>query len=474
MLAFLGRGVRLCDGVSRREMLRVGGLGFSGLLWSDLLRARAAAEGQTSAVARPLHATFGRAKSCILIFNYGGPSHIDSFDLKPAAPVEIRGEFQPIATRVPGTKLCEHLPRLAMLADRYALIRSVNHADNDHAVGAYLALTAHPHPRSRPLGTEPAATPQDMPSLGSVVSKLHTAEKSMFPYVTLGELRHFGNKDSMGQNAGCLGHGYDPFAVPFLQPMGGDDVRLDMRVVGSMLGDAQTTGPHLNGRRQLLQQINHVLPALESMASTRDLDGFRRRAYELLASPASRDAFDLSQEPQPMRDLYGPTPFAQNCMLARRLVEAGVPMVTVYSVANRDWDTHGGNFAALKNTLLPVADRGFSALLQDLHDRRLLDETLVVWMGDMGRTPLINKDAGRDHWSFCYSILMAGGGVQGGLVHGSSDRNAAYPATQPVSPADVAATIYHCLGIDPRSQVNDQQGRPLHIAPGQPLGALLA
>ncbi|HWB10635.1 MAG TPA: DUF1501 domain-containing protein [Pirellulales bacterium] len=470
MLSFLNRGVRLCDGISRREVLRVGGLGFTGLLWSDWLQARAA---QTAPSRQPAVGSFGKAKACILIFNYGGPSHIDSFDLKPEAPVEIRGEFQPIASSVAGTSVCEHLPRLAAMADHYTIVRSANHVDNDHAVGAYLALTAHPHPRSRPLGVEPAATPQDMPSLGSVVSKLGAADQSMFPYVTLGELRHFGNKDSMGQNAGCLGHAYDPFAVPFTQPMGGDDVRLDMRVVGSMLGDAQSAGQKLDGRRQLLDRMNGALPALESMSSTRDLDGFRRKAYELLASPASRDAFDLAKEPQHIRDLYGDSPFAQNCMLARRLVEAGVPMVTVYSVANRDWDTHDNNFKSLKNTLLPVTDRGLSALLHDLRDRGLLDETLVVWMGDMGRTPLVNKQAGRDHWSFCYSAVLAGGGVRPGQVYGSSDRNAAYPASQPVSPADLAATIYHCLGINPRSQVSDQQGRPLHITLGEPVHGIL-
>src|SRR5215469_1952397 len=202
MLSFLNRGVRLCDGISRREVLRVGGLGFTGLLWSDWLQARAA---QATPVRPSATGSFGKAKACILVFNYGGPSHIDSFDLKPEAPVEIRGEFNPIATRVTGTSICEHLPRLAAMADRYTILRSVNHVDNDHAVGAYLALTAHPHPRSRPLGVEPAATPQDMPSLGAIVSKLGAADKSMFPYVTLGELRHLGNKDSMGQNAGCLG-----------------------------------------------------------------------------------------------------------------------------------------------------------------------------------------------------------------------------------------------------------------------------
>jgi uncharacterized protein (DUF1501 family) len=219
--------------------------------------------------------------------------------------------------------------------------------------------------------------------------------------------------------------------------------------------------------------MSRAAPALEATAGMLNLDGFTRRAYALLNSPASRDAFDLAKEPQKVRDEYGPTAFAQNCLLARRLVEAGVPMVTVYSFGNRDWDTHDRNFQALKNTLLPVTDQGVSALLNDLDSRGLLDETLVVWMGDMGRTPRINPNAGRDHWSFCYSIVMAGGGVRGGQVYGSSDRSAAYPSTNPVSPADVAATIYHCLGIDPHAHVTDQQSRPIVLSLGKPLQAVL-
>jgi uncharacterized protein (DUF1501 family) len=236
---------------------------------------------------------------------------------------------------------------------------------------------------------------------------------------------------------------------------------------------ARVDGPRLDNRRRLLQQMNHAAPALEATASMNALDGYTRRAFALLSAPANRDAMNLEKEPQKVRDFYGPTPFAQNCLLARRLVEASVPMVTVYSVGNRDWDTHGDNFRLLKNSLLPVMDRGVAALLEDLDRRGLLDETLVVWMGDMGRTPRINKGAGRDHWSFCYSIVMAGGGVRGGQVYGSSDRSAAYPSTNPVSPGDIAATIYHSLGIDSHTHVTDQLGRPLVIGTGQPVGGLL-
>jgi hypothetical protein len=459
MLSLLGRGVRLCDGLSRREILRVGGLAFTGLLFSDWLRA--------AGPARPA-GTFGKARACILIFNYGGPAHLDTLDLKPDAPREIRGEFRPTATRVPGTAITEHLPRLAALADQYAILRSVSHRDNDHAIGAYLALTGYSHPKNAILGIEPPATPQDMPSLGSVFSKLRPANRPVFTYVTLGDLRHFGNNDSLGQNAGCLGKIYDPFTVPFVRPMTG---ALDLQGVASLW--AQADGRRLAERRRLLEQMGRAAPALADTAGLRNLDGFTRRAYELLASAASRHAFDLTREPPKVRDGYGPTPFAQNCLLARRLVEAGVPLVTVYSFGNRDWDTHADNFRLLKNTLLPPTDQGVSALLTDLEARGLLEQTLVVWMGDMGRTPRINKGAGRDHWSFCYSILMAGGGVRGGQVYGSSDRSAAYPSTNPVSPADIAATIYHCLGIDCATHVTDQQGRPLVVGTGKPLRALL-
>lgn len=462
MLSILGQSVRLCDGINRREMLRIGGLGFTGLLWSDLLRAQASSQRRPSG-------SFGKAKACILVFNYGGPSHVDIWDLKPNAPREIRGEFQPAATNVPGIAITEHLPKLARLADRYAIIRSVNHRDNDHAIGAYLALTGYSHPRNDILGIEPPASPQDLPSLGAVMSKLRPADGSMFSFVTLGDLRHFGHNDSMGQNAGCLGRAYDPFTIPFVRPM--LNGQLDFTQFRTLW--ARVDAGRLGSRQQLMERITRAAPALEATADTRALDGYTRRAFELLATPASREAFNLEREPQRIRDMYGPAPFAQNCLLARRLVQAGVPMVTLYSFGNRDWDTHGANFRELKNTLLPPTDQGMSALLEDLDNRGMLEDTLVVWMGDMGRTPRINNGAGRDHWSFCYSVVMAGGGIRGGQVFGSSDRGAAYPSTNPVSPADIATTMYHCLGINPRAHVTDQQGRPLVVSAGTPVPALL-
>jgi hypothetical protein len=468
MLSLLGRGVRLCDGITRREALRIGGLGFTGLMWSDWLRARAAARDRGRTGIKAVPGRFGQARACILIFNYGGPSHLDVWDMKPDAPREVRGEFRPITTSVPGLSITEHLPRLAALAHQYAVVRSVSHRDNDHAIGAYLALTGHHHPKNAILGIEPPAAPQDLPSVGSVVSRLRGADRPVFSYITLGELRHFGNNDSLGQNAGCLGRAYDPFTVPFVRPLSG---MLDLHGVAAVLGEVDRR--RLGGRRRLLEQVASAAPVWEANTDLRNRDDCTRRAFELLASSATGDAFDLTKEPRPVRERYGPTPFAQNCLLARRLVEAGVPLITLYSVGNRDWDTHAGNFAALKNTLLPPTDQGLAALLEDLASRGLLDETLVVWMGDMGRTPRINKDAGRDHWSFCYSVVLAGGGIRGGQVYGASDRTGAFPSTNPVSPADIAATIFHCLGIDPRAHVTDQQGRPLSISTGNPVHGLL-
>jgi hypothetical protein len=465
MLSVLGQKVRLCDGITRREMLRVGGLAFTGLAWGDVLRAQAQS-GRSRGPART--DSFGKAKACIVIFNYGGPSHIDTFDLKPDAPAEIRGEFQQTATSVPGTRISEHLPRLARIADRYSLIRSVHHRDNDHAIGAYLALTGYSHPRNDVLGIEFPMAPTDLPSMGSVISKIRPNQRPIFTYVTLGDLRHFGHNDSLGQGAGCLGRTYDPYTLPFVTRTRGE---LDLSSVTSVT--AEVDAGQLASRQQLAQRMSAAAPALEQTAGMRNLDTFTRRAFALLSSQATRDAFSVAGEARAVRDSYGPSAFGQNCLLARRLVEAGVPMVTVYSFANRDWDTHGNNFNLLKNTLLPPMNHSVSALLNDLDNRGLLDETLVIWMGDMGRTPRINNSAGRDHWSFCYSVLMAGGGIRPGQVLGSSDRAAAYPATHQVSPADIAATIYHCLGIDPRAHVADQQGRPLVVSAGNPIRALL-
>ncbi len=257
MLSFLGRSVRLCDGINRREVLRVGGLGFTGLAWSDLFHAKAKAASRTET---PKDSNgFGKAKACIVIFNYGGPSHLDIWDLKPDAPAEIRGDFKPAPTNVPGVSITEHLPRLGRLANLYTIVRSMTHRDNDHAIGTYLALTGYSHPKHDILGIEPPETPLDMPSMGSIVSKLRPMERPVFPYVTLGDLRHFGNNDGMGQNAGCLGKPFDPFIIPFVRPLNGT---LDVRGVTTVMADVN--GRELSGRRNLLDQLNLTAHTLQS------------------------------------------------------------------------------------------------------------------------------------------------------------------------------------------------------------------
>src|SRR5258708_6451589 len=254
---------------ARREALRVGGLGFTGLLWADWLRARA------GTAAKSANGTFGKAKACILVFNYGGPSHLDLWDLKPNAPKEIRGEFNPVGPPVPGPAITEHLPRLGKFAHRYTIVRSVNHRDNDHAIGTYLALTGHSHPKNAILGIEPPASPQDLPSVGSVVAKLRPADRPVFSYVTLGDLRHFGNNDSLGQNAGCLGKAYDAFTVPFVRPLNGT---LDIPGVTAVLAPPDGGRTRMGERRQLQDQLAHAARVLEASVGMRDLDDATRRA----------------------------------------------------------------------------------------------------------------------------------------------------------------------------------------------------
>ena len=463
MLSIPGRSVRLCDGITRREVLRVGGLGFTGLAWSDWLRARAAA---APAGRRPNR--FGAAKACILVYMYGGPSHLDIWDLKPDAPAEIRGEFKPAATRVPGISITEHLPRLGAMADRYAVVRSVTHRDNDHAIGAYLALTGYSHPKHAILGIEPAASPQDMPSLGSVVADVRPAERPVFSYVTLGDLRHLGNNDSMGQNAGCLGKAYDPFTVPFVRPINGV---LDLQGVADVMG--RVDGPQVNRRRRLLDQMNRVAPALEATAAMSDLDDCTRKAYELLASPACRDAFDGAAEPEKAAQSLRPQPLRPELRAGAAAGGGGradgdgllVRQPRLGHARRQLQDAEKHAIAADGPRAVRPAGRPEQPWDAGRNARRLDERN--------GPDAAHQHRRGRDHWSYCYSVVLAGGGVRGGQVYGASDRSAAYPSTNPVGPADVAATIYHCLGIDPRGQVRDREGRPLVIGVGNPIQGIL-
>jgi hypothetical protein len=442
-----------CDRISRRTLLEVGALSTAGLSLSSLLRAEAqpvAARGRAT------------AKSCIIVFLNGGPSHLDMWDMKPEGPAEIRGEFKPINTPVPGIQVSEHLPRLATLAPHYALIRSAYHGvSNAHALAVYLALTGD----DRGDGNVAVGFSQsDFPAIGSVAGRVLPSRRAMVPYVSLPyrTKEGAGGPPQPGFYGGWMGQQYDPlfvlkdpnspeFSIPELTLPGGFTTR------------------RVELRQNLLKAVNHELDTAYRDGSLTALDAFQQRALDLISSPETRRAFDIAQEPVKTRESYGRNIYGQSVLLARRLVEAGCRVVTMSWApdANATWDTHGGNFNRLKTELLPQLDACLSSLIGDLRDRGLLDETLVVCMGEFGRTPKINAGAGRDHWPGCYSLLLAGGGVQGGRVVGKSDEQGAAPAETPVTPQDIIATIYRLLGISPETEFLDQLDRPLKILNGQ-------
>jgi hypothetical protein len=454
MLHLIGSGARLCDGVQRREFLRVGGLGLAGLALPGLFRGRAAAA-----------TACAKVKSCIQLFMWGGPSQHETFDLKPRAPDGVRGLFQPIATNVPGIRICEHLPMLARMADRYVIVRSMTHTGVNHGTSAYHMLTGHIHATP---GTLRHPSPNDFPSIGCAVSRVGRQPADVPAYVALPSVLHDGDGGEVpGQGPGFLGQRYAPFLVQ------GDPTRPDFSI-------ATLTLPPYVDRRRFQNRVN-LQTALEREADRvchwpagQGMDPEYRQAFRLLQSPQTQRAFNLATEPTQVRERYGYHHFGQSCLLARRLVEAGVPLVTVYWNAPhiddlQHWDTHKNSFNRLKEQLLPPFDRAMTALLEDLAGRGQLDETLLVWHGEFGRTPKLNKAAGRDHWGFCQSVLVAGGGIRGGQVYGSSDASAAYAAELPVSPDDLAATVLHTLGIPLNQELRDAQGRPWPLCTGKPI-----
>jgi hypothetical protein len=454
--------------MGRREFLRAGSLALGGLGLPQLLRARGA-----SAAARP------RAKACIFLFMWGGPAQQDTWDPKPDAPAEYRGEFRPIATAVPGVRVCEHLPRLARRADRLTILRALTHDSVDHTAATHDLLTGRPVPRpGAPRG-------EDWPGYGAVLAKIGRGRGPLPPFVSLmpkvpdGAPRFV--EESHGQGAGWLGPRYEPLRIDADASKPGYQVAdFDLR--------AEVPAARTERRRALLRQVERQVRGLEQQPQPDALRGHYERAFALLAAPRAREAFDLSKEDPRLRERYGLNIHGQAVLQARRLVEAGVPLVTVFwqndGLTNVSvyWDTHNRNFLDLKTRLCPVADQAFAALLDDLEQRGLLDETLVVWAGEMGRTPRVGQSVvggagagrdGRDHWAKVFVAALAGGGVKGGYVHGSSDRFAAYPASHPTSPADLAATVYHLLGVDPGLELTDRLGRPMVLCQGTPIQAIL-
>lgn len=429
-----------CDRISRRDCLRVGAalapLGL-GVTLANLLQAQGRA------------AEAGVAKtdvSLIILFLKGGLSTIDTLDLKPDAPAEFRGDFKPIATNVSGVEIGEHLPILARHADKFALLRNFTHTDSGHGPADHWMLTGYA-PRA---GFNANLKPNNQyPSLGSIIARKLGPRGSVPPYVCLPRMHNSCGPAYLGATAAPFVVEADPNAPNFAVP----DLAPPLNVSGDRLGN----------RLELLQTVDRFRQTAESQANqnAKALSTFQQKAFQLMTSAETKAAFDIAREPESLRDRYGRTSLGQSCLMARRLVEAGVRCVTI---DHTNWDTHYDNFNVLKNDLLPKLDAGLSALLTDLQERGLQRKTLVVVMGEFGRTPRVNKDAGRDHWGPSNCILLSGGGIGGGLVVGATDDHGEKPSGNPVGPADLAATMFHCLGINAEDEFHTPEGRPVKIA----------
>jgi hypothetical protein len=453
----------LSQSLTRRHLLQVGGLGLLGLHLPGLLRA---AEHGAKHKAR--------ARAVIFLHQWGGPSHHDSFDMKPSAPDAIRGEFKPIATTLPGVSVCELLPDLARVMNKVTLVRTLHHTMKNHNSAGYYSLTGY----APPSDDQRLRDSNDLfPAYGSIVDQLAPARVGMPTFVAYPHTISDGSV-TPGQHASFLGKAHDPFFI------NQDPNSADFRLPELSLPDNLSL-ERLDSRREVLRLIDRQTELLEISAKARGIDAHYQRAMTMLSSPAIKKAFDLSAEPESVRQRYGRTTYGQGCLLARRLVEAGARFINVYfsrTIGGQDfqsgWDTHGFNnhpmYPILKKYLLPITNQTLSALLEDLDQRGLLDETLVVWVGEFGRTPRINKMAGRDHWPQCYTALLAGGGVKRGHVHGASDKIGAYPASDPVRPDDLAATMFHLLGINPKTEIRDALNRPLPISSGEVIHGVLA
>lgn len=444
----------------RRALLQAGGLGVAGLTWPQLL----AAQG-TEGI---LHTGFGRAKRVIFLFMWGGPSHIDTFDPKPDAPANVRGPFQTIATNVPGIFVSEHFRRVAQHADKYAIIRSLRHDDPAHLSSVHTLLTGQLPPVNKSDAEPPSD--RDAPHMGSVLAKLRPPTGAMPGFVTMPWIVSHpaapGGK-APGQHAGWMGRAYDPFLV------GGDPNQPGWQVPALTLIDGQSPD-RLGHRRELLETLNRQHRAWEEAGPAGQLAAQQSQAFGLLTSAAVRGAFDLQQESPETRDRYGRHIHGQCVLLARRLVQHGVPLVSVnwHDDGQNFWDTHGNNFPRLQNDLIPPSDQAFSALLEDLAATGELEETLIVWVGEFGRHPQINGSAGRDHYPGCYSAVLAGGGIRGGQIYGASDAIGSAPIADATSPHDITATLYHALGIAEDQLLYDSINRPHRVYGGKALTAL--
>ena len=450
MLEIQGRGARLCDGISRRGFLKIGALGLAGLTLPQYLRAVE----QQPAGRR-------RARAVILYWMAGGPSHIDTYDMKPDAPAQVRGPFRPMTTRVPGVQFCELLPRQARLADKFSLVRSLRHSNHDHFDASHWVQTGYHEFRVMGRG-------QPYPAQGAVVSRLRGPNQpGMPPYVCIPE--GYGSVRGFYQNAGFLGAAHNPLNA------GGSALseRYHINNPELVLGPGLSPG-RVADRRVLQQQIGDLAHAVDDHGAATTMDRHYQRALELVTSPRVQAAFDLGREPRPIHERYGTHAWGQAALLARRLVEAGVTFVTInHFEAEVDWwDDHYTLEANLRRRL-PLYDQALATLIEDLHERGLADEVLVAAFGEFGRSPVIDANAGRGHWARAWHALLSGGGVQGGRVIGATTSNGGEPRDRAVGPGDLLATIYHALGIDPESTIDDRQNRPVRLVhEGRPIHEL--
>jgi Protein of unknown function (DUF1501) len=480
----------LCDSAlrpTRRDVLRVGGASVLGMSLGSLLKIEAVQAGTDAALATS--PGWGRAKSIIMVYLQGGPSHIDLWDPKPDTADNIRSMFKNIGTKLPGVHFTEILPKLAQMNDRFSMIRSMSYTPNglfNHTAAIYQMMTGYTTDKVSPSGQLEPPNAQDFPNFGSQIVRLQPATEPMLPLVMLPRPLQESNVVGKGGSAGFLGKAFDPYT---LFPDGDD---MDMNKMDRIKVDDLKMRPdvfsvRLERRARLRELINAQMPAVEKAVESENLDEYYKRAINLVTSGRARDAFDLSQEPDALRDTYGRNTFGQSCLLARRLVEAGTRVVEVIwpKVANSDnhsWDHHVDLTRRMKDQSGPMLDTGLSALIDDLDNRGRLEDTLLVCIGEFGRSPQKgvstsgngNSADGRDHWPYCYTAVMAGAGVKRGYVHGKSDATASSPLESPVHPTEVLATIYHAFGINPETIVYNHLNQPRELVKAQAVTALFA
>ncbi|AMV16552.1 hypothetical protein VT03_01600 [Planctomyces sp. SH-PL14] len=440
-------------GLTRREVLQTGYSGLLGIGLSQVLGARARAS-DAAAVRSP--------KSVLIVFLTGAASHHDTFDMKPEAPAEIRGEFQPIATTIPGYSICEHLPHLAARAHKYAVVRSLSHGDNNHLMSTHHVLTGTRQPGGF---FDKVASRDDWPSYAAGLAFTNRRTDGLPTGVNLPTFLQGGPLTWPGQHAGFLGPKYDPWQIT------GDPNKKDFRVDALTLA-AGIDLPRLGSRQTLLAEVNRAQSRIEQLGNAVRVDNEQRLAFQMLTSNRLAEAFLMDREPDAVRDRYGRNMTGQSLLLSRRLIEAGVPVVQANIGPVQNWDSHAAIFETLKGRLLPPLDQGVAALLDDMEERGLLRDTLVMMLGEFGRTPKINDQKGRDHWGPCFFGLFAGAGVQPGQVIGKSDDSGAYPVTRAFSPDDVGATVYHLLGVPGDAEVRDRLGRVVRLNNGSVIESL--